>query len=316
MNYIVLDLEWNQSNQSTQNTFDNKELLFEIIEIGAIKLDEQFHMLGEFSELIKPQVFSEMHHITSKLIHLQMKELQKGQPFSKVIQDFLTWCGEDYIFCTWGPLDLTELQKNMKYFGVEPLSDKPIAFYDVQKLFSIAFEDRKTRRALEFAVDYLEVEKDIPFHRAFSDAYYTAKVLAKIQNEEVFENYSYDTFWAPPTKKEEIFVIFDTYAKYISRGFETKTNAMADREISTIKCYLCDRPLRKKIRWFSPNNKNYYCGAYCDKHGFMKAKMRVRKDCEDKVFVIKTMKYIDKEGMDALQEKFIKTKEMKKRRRK
>lgn len=313
MNFIILDLEWNQSNQTAEE--NENGLLFEIIEIGAIKLNSERNMIGEFSELVKPQVYHEMHHITSKLIHLQMKQLEKGRSFPEVMKEFREWCGEDYIFCTWGPLDLTELQKNMKYYGLEPLTDKPIAFYDVQKLFSIAFEDRKSRRALEYAVDFLKIEKDIPFHRAFSDAYYTAKVLGKIRDEKVLKNFSYDTYHAPLTKEDEVYIVFDAYAKYISREFDNKTQAMADREVSVVKCYICNKMLRKKIRWFSPNGKNYYCVAQCDRHGFMKSKMRIRKDCNDKIFVIKTMKFIDREGLEALQSRFSKVKEMKKRRR-
>ena len=76
MNYVVLDLEWNQSSQTAEEAGDS--LLFEIIEIGAIKLSEERNMIGEFSKLVKPQVFHEMHRITSKLIHLQMQELEKG----------------------------------------------------------------------------------------------------------------------------------------------------------------------------------------------------------------------------------------------
>ena len=313
MNYVVLDLEWNQSSQTAEEAGDS--LLFEIIEIGAIKLSEERSMIGEFSKLVKPQVFHEMHRITSKLIHLQMQELEKGRPFTQVAEEFLEWCGEDVMFCTWGPLDLTELQKNMKYYQMPPLSEGPIAFFDVQKLFSIAYEDRKTRRSLEYAVDFLGIEKDIPFHRAFSDAYYTAKVFAHI-NEEVLRNVSFDTYHAPVSRKEEIFVVFDTYAKYISRAFENKTQLMADREVSSTKCYLCGKGLRKKMRWFSPNSKNYYCAAYCENHGYMKAKLRIRRDCNDRLYAIKTLKFINEDGFEALQERFAKVKEMKRRRRK
>ena len=114
VNYIVLDLEWNQSSHTAEEAGDS--LLFEIIEIGAIKLSEEKTMVSEFSMLVKPQVFHEMHRITSKLIHMQMQELEKGRPFTEVATEFLNWCGDDYIFCTWGPLDLTELQKNMKFY--------------------------------------------------------------------------------------------------------------------------------------------------------------------------------------------------------
>lgn len=313
MNYIVLDLEWNQSNQTAEET--DSQLLFEIIEIGAIKLSEERNMVGEFSQLIRPQVFHKMHHITSKLIHLQMKELETGRPFPEVAKNFLDWCGEDVMFCSWGPLDLTELQKNMNYYQMPPLSERPIAFFDVQKLFSIAFEDSKVRRSLEYAVDFLKIEKDIPFHRAFSDAYYTAKVFARIRDEKVLRSVSFDTCQAPRSKEDEVFIVFDNYAKYISREFENKTQLFSDREATAVRCYLCNRNLRKKLTWFSPNGKNYYCAALCDKHGYMKAKLRIRKDCNNKLYAVKTMKYIDKEGFEALQERYAKVKEAKKKRK-
>lgn len=70
MEYIVLDLEWNQSNTGKEDAVE--KLPFEIIEIGAIKLNKERVMVSEFNELIKPQVYHEMHKITSKLIHIQM----------------------------------------------------------------------------------------------------------------------------------------------------------------------------------------------------------------------------------------------------
>lgn len=300
MNYIVMDLEWNQGNAETETVVEM--LPFEIIEVGAIKLNEECTMMGEFSELVKPEVYHEMHHITSKLIHMQMRELERGKPFADVAKAFFDWCGEEYLFCTWGALDLTELQRNMRYYDMTPLSDGPIRFLDVQKLFSIAYEDRKSRRALEYAVDFLHIEKDIPFHRAFSDAYYTAKVFALIAKEkpEVLSNVSFDVFHTPKDRASEIKVQFDTYAKYISREFGDKLQAMADKEVSSSKCYICHRNLRKKIKWFTPNGKHYYCLAYCEKHGYLKGKIRMRKGDEGRVYVVKTTKLINEEAAQDL----------------
>lgn len=313
MNYIVLDLEWNQNPRG--EGAEEGQLVFEVIEIGAIKLSEDRNMIGEFSQLIKPQVFHEIHHITSKLIHLQMQELESGRTFPEVAGDFLDWCGEDVMFATWGSQDLSELQKNMQYYQMTPLSEKPLAFYDVQKLFSIAFEDGKSRKSLEYAVDFLGIEKDIPFHRAFSDAYYTAKVFAKIREEKVLRSVSFDTYHAPMTKEDEVYIVFDSYAKYISREFEDKVQLMGDKEVISTKCYLCNKTARKKIRWFSPNGKNYLCAALCDKHGYMKAKLRIRKDCNGKLYAVKTWKFMDEEMLAGMQEKYQKVKEMKRRRR-
>ena len=96
MNYIILDLEWNQSNTGLEEAV--KTLPFEIVEIGAIKLNNERSMISEFSELVKPQVYHEMHRITRRLIHLQMEQLEKGRPFTEVMEEFREWCGEDYIF--------------------------------------------------------------------------------------------------------------------------------------------------------------------------------------------------------------------------
>ena len=53
MNYIVLDLEWNQS--PTGKADEIKTIPFEIIEIGAVKLNEQQEILDQFSEMINTE---------------------------------------------------------------------------------------------------------------------------------------------------------------------------------------------------------------------------------------------------------------------
>lgn len=313
MNYVVFDLEWNQGNQVQQT--EHADIPFEVIEIGAVKLNDKYVMINEFSRLIKPEIYREMHQYTSKLIHLQMEELERGRPFAEVMKDFLEWCGtEEYLFCSWGSLDLTELQRNMRYHNMTPLSDRPIPYLDVQKLFSLVYEDGKSRRSLETAVDMVQLEKDIPFHRAFSDAYYTAKLLTGIaeQKPEVLRRISFDTFHPPKTRAEEVKVQFDTYMKYISREFDSKAEAFADREVSSSKCYLCHKNLRKKIRWFSPNSKHYYCLARCDKHGYLKGKLRIHKSESGKLFAVKITKLITEEEAERLKERCDNAKKMQK----
>lgn len=88
---------------------------------------------------------------------------------------------------------------------------------NIQKLFSIAYEDQKVRRSLEYAVDYLQIPKDIPFHRAISDAVYTARVFQMIKDPIALQRVSFDTFQLPENHRSEVHVVFDNYAKYISR---------------------------------------------------------------------------------------------------
>lgn len=314
MDYIVLDLEWNQSFEGKEQ--EVTEIPFEIIEIGAIKLNNEKEMIGEFSQLVRPQVYHQMNHVTKKIIHLQIEELEQGKLFEEAVAEFLEWCGEDYIFCTWGPLDLGQLQKNMSYYHLEPLSNGPISYFDIQKLFSIAFEDTKIRRSLEYAVDFLEIQKDIPFHRAFSDAYYTAKVFAQINDASVMEKISFDSYYVPKSKADEIRIVFDDYAKYISREFNDKTEAMEDKEVISTRCFFCKKNLKKKIRWFTTNGKHYYCIAHCDIHGYLKGKIRMKRSESEQVYVVKTLKFIKEEEINLIKQKQDKTRIQRQEKRK
>ena len=65
MNYIIFDLEWNQCPDGKE--FEDPSLPFEILEIGAIKLDSNYHELGRFHEQICPAVYTSMHEYTQDL---------------------------------------------------------------------------------------------------------------------------------------------------------------------------------------------------------------------------------------------------------
>lgn len=306
MNYIIFDLEWNQSSTLAGT---NPDIPFEIFEIGAVKLNSERVMIDEFSALIKPQIYKTMHYMTGKLVHIKMAELKNEQPFEEVMQNFLDWCGEDYIFGTWGPLDLTELQRNMVYYGFKPFMDGPLEFYDVQKLFALEYEEGKERRALETAVDMLQIEKDIPFHRAFSDAYYTAKVFSQIKKEETLTHCSFDNFIAPKDKQHEIHKRFSDYDKYITRTFSSRDSMLADREVKNMNCYLCDKTSKKMTKLFAPTGKYYLGVSYCEEHGFIKTKIRVRKNNLERYFAVKTRKLISNEDADVIVERYKKLKE-------
>lgn len=297
-NYIVFDLEWNQSAHGKAASI--ADFPFEIIEIGAVKLDEQFQMVSEFHRLIRPQVYTQMHYAISEVTHMNMGELRDhGELFPSAAREFFEWCGEDPVFCTWGSMDLTELQRNLKYFHVDHPLSHPLFYYDVQKLYGLFYKDG-ARLSLDSAVDELELTEDRPFHRAPDDAYYTSRVLARLHCEHghkgLLRYQSVDYYRLPENKKEEIHLIFPDYSKYVSRPFASKEDALKERSITEMRCYACGRALRKKIRWFSPNQKIYYALAACPEHGFLKGKIRMKKLAEPQVFVVKTLKLTDEEG--------------------
>lgn len=301
MDYIVFDLEWNQCPYGKGQ--ENERIPFEIIEIGAVKLNNEKQIIDQYHVLIQPRVYKKLHFRTKEIIQLEMKDLENGVAFYKAIREFLKWCGEEYRFCTWGNSDLLELQRNMKYYGVLQLLKGPLAFLDVQKLFSLDYEDGESRKSLEYAVDFLQLEKKKDFHRALADAWYTAQVFRKIDKDIAEQFYSIDCYQNPKKKEEELHVIYPGYEKYISREFSSKEDAMLDKEITGSRCFLCGKNVRKKIRWFASGQKNYYCLAYCPRHGWLKGKIRMKKTEKGNVFAVKTMKLTDEAEALQIKEK-------------
>ncbi len=299
MDYIVFDLEWNQS---SDKALENEKIPFEIVEIGAVKLDSNFQVVESFSQLICPSVYQELNERTQKLIGLTAEELAGGVPFQAAACRFLDWCGKEGTFCTWGNMDLTELQRNMRFFGVESRLAKPLKYFDVQKLFSLAYEDRKARRSLEYAVDYLHLSKDCVFHRALEDANYTAQIFRQIDRKYLV-NYSIDYYQCPRSRAEEIYAVFPTYSKYVSREFASKERAMSDREVTSTRCCLCGRPAKRKIRWFAGQGRNYYCLAWCEEHGYLKGKIRLKKAEDGRLFAVKTLKSVTGEEAGSIKER-------------
>ena len=172
--------------ESGRKRWSDSRLPFEIIEIGAVKLNEKKEIVDSFQRLIKPQVYNWIHDSIHEVIHMNYKDLQNGTVFPQTVTEFIEWCGEEYYFFTWGNQDVMELQRNMKYYDKLSLIPGPVTYYDVQKLFAIRYEENGERRALEFAADKMGVEKKMEFHRALGDAYYTACILQKIEDEYIF----------------------------------------------------------------------------------------------------------------------------------
>ena len=304
--FIVLDLEWNQSPAGKEGSMNR--LPFEIIEIGAVKLNKNLQIISEFRRLIRPRVYRQTH--------MSIEQLDtEGEDFVRVMTEFLEWCGDDYRFCTWGSMDLTELQRNMVYHGMELQFPSPLLYYDLQKIYAL-IHGTKQKESLDTVVEELHLTEDRPFHRALDDAYYTGRVMSEMDFYSMMEYVSVDYYQPPLTEEEEIYLEFPEYAKFVSREHETKEEILKERRVAEMVCYKCRRTLRKKIRWFSSNQKFYFCLAVCPEHGYMKGKIRMKKSEDGSFFAVKTTKLVGEEGADYVEQKKEETKKKRAERNK
>lgn len=287
MNYIVFDLEWNQSPNGKQ--YSDPDMPFEIIEIGAVRLNDDFQVTDTFHRLIRPEVYHWIHNSIRDVIHVNYRDLMKGVPFPQAVREFLDWCDYEYIFCTWGNQDVMELQRNMKYYGMLHLLPAPVIYSNVQSLFGLEFEGEENCRSLEHAIDFLHINKEKEFHRALNDAMFTAEVLKHIPFSTIYNHPTLDVYQHPQSKKEEIHLDFPIFTKYLSREFVSREKTLKDREVTSTRCPICGKNARRTVRWFTPNSRVYYSVSRCVDHGEVGATLRIRKSEDDLYFADKTI---------------------------
>lgn len=178
MHYIVLDLEWNCVMIPKRSRKGVIEHPSEIIEIGAVKLDEKKKIVDSFSILVKPFFIKKVQKYILSVTHLTDGQLAEGVAFPEAIDSFFKWCGDDYILCTWGCSDLPELRRNIAYYYLD--YEVPEEFIDLQIKYALCHEGCKAQRSVKTAVETLKIKEDLEYHRAINDAIYTARIFQKI----------------------------------------------------------------------------------------------------------------------------------------
>ena len=186
MTYIIMDLEWNNSYMKSTQKFIN-----EIIEIGAVKLDEQLNEIDTFSELIKPVVSRKLRSRIKNLTHITNDDIKSGKPFSKVISEFEKWVGEGAVFLTWGDTDIRTLLSNIKTF----LKKDDITFLrkyaDLQRYCQCFINMENIQQAgLSYAAECLQIDAEkFPHHRALDDSLLSAECFKKTFNAEKLKEF-------------------------------------------------------------------------------------------------------------------------------
>lgn len=181
MKYIIFDLEFNQSSNKEDRV---PQLPFEIIQIGALKLDEDFKTISTFNELVKPSVYKTVIPYIQDLTKINDEIVSTAKNFIDIYYDFVNFIGkEDTIFIIWGIVDLRELHKNIIYFNLST-ENLPKLFIDLQDYTSKYFKVPGGKRiGLRNALDFLSIDINSEFHNAFNDAYYTAEIFKKLYND-------------------------------------------------------------------------------------------------------------------------------------
>ena len=181
MNYIVMDMEWNQpwpGSPSSKKVLP-VQIRGEIIQIGAVRVTEDQQVADEFQILIKPKYYRHLNRRVSKLTGIKETQLrEEGVPFPEAIEIFRSWCGENIVFLTWGFDDIGILRENLMLFNLDTAFTEK--WYNAQMIFNAQTDGATAQKALKTAMEIFDIEATRPAHDALGDAYHTALICARL----------------------------------------------------------------------------------------------------------------------------------------
>ena len=272
MDYIVLDMEWNQpwpGSPSAKKVLP-VQIRGEIIQIGAVRITEDQQVADEFQVLIKPKVYRHLNRRVSKLTGIKEAQLkEQGVPYPEAMEQFRTWCGENIIFLTWGFDDITILRENLRLYGLDESWTE--RWYNAQMIFNAQTDGSNAQKALKTALEIFEITPSRPAHDALGDAYHTALICARLDLKRGMEEYgqalkSHENGF----HGAELPGCIDRKVFY---DYANKPAALAAMAGKDNKCPLCEKQMLGS-RWFAQPGRRYMDLATCPEHG--KFLIRVR----------------------------------------
>ncbi len=238
MEYIVFDLEFNQGFDKENNkTVSNERCPFEILQIGAIKLDSNFNVIDTFSSFVKPQIYPDIHPFVGKMTHITFDKVKNAPNFPAVFKEFKKFMSsKSPILCVWGAGDLKELYRNIYFYSL-PSKGLPKLYINVQQHASSFFNNPTGQSiGLQNAVQILDLDQNKAYHDALNDAYYTSLVFKHIYSDEIIA----DTYIYTPVKpsnrvrsksakkKIDYNSLFDEFSKILERDLTSEDKRVID----------------------------------------------------------------------------------------
>ncbi len=187
MQYVVFDLEWNNVYGRKINGFIN-----EIIEIGAVKLDEDLNEISTFSGFVKPSIGKKLRGSVKKLTNITNDDVLGGEPFTQAFSDFRKWIGsQPTLILTWGDGDIRVLIENYKYLNGIAFIPFLTDYVDLQTFVQRRVKTEKGQQiGLGKAAEALGID-DTTFshHRALDDSKLSAECFRKVFDFNELQNY-------------------------------------------------------------------------------------------------------------------------------
>ncbi|MBT8233510.1 MAG: exonuclease domain-containing protein [Saprospiraceae bacterium] len=180
VNYIIYDLEATCWLGRPPKGFN------EIIEIGAVRINEYGEILGTFERFVKPTLNPKLSGFCKKLTSIKQNQIDIARTFPKVISDFKEWSGmyeNDFHICSWGNNDRKLFLDECSIHKLD--SDWVDHCYNLKNQY-----DNLNGGIVKGNLKKIVIKEGFEFtgiqHRAISDAENLAKIFLKYFDEWTF----------------------------------------------------------------------------------------------------------------------------------
>lgn len=180
--YVVFDLEMCRVPRcEAQDTFQGSN---ELIQIGAVELNEHYEIVRTFVTHVKPE-FGVIDERIQRLTGITQEDVKNAPLAKDALACFLKWLPDDGKLVAWSENDVNQIDDELYFKDIDlPEFYELLDHYlDCQEMFSEKMHTSK-RYNLREALSIANIEYDENIHDALVDAKNTALLFAKIQTEE------------------------------------------------------------------------------------------------------------------------------------
>lgn len=297
MDYIVLDMEWNQpwpGSPSARKVLP-VQIRGEIIQIGAVRITPAQKVADEFQVMIQPKYYRRLNRRVSKLTGIRESQLrEEGVSMEEAMSALRRWCGEDPVFLTWGFDDIMILRENLELYGID--KSWVGTWYNAQMIFNAQTDGSNSQKALKTAMEMFGIEATRPAHDALGDAYHTALICAKLDLKKGIEEYGkalkdhengFHGSQLPGCINRQVF--------YDYPDKNAALRAMSGREN---RCPDCGTQMQGS-RWFAQPGHRYMDIATCPEHGKFLIRVRLSAQPDGKIRISRLTYTADSEAAAA-----------------
>lgn len=183
--YVILDLEMCRVKKEQAAEFGSRT---ELIQIGAVLVDEKLEIADSFMTYVKPQ-YGEIDPFIEKLTGITPENVKDAPSSEQALDMLVKWMPEDALAVSWSYSDADQIiaeidGKHIDNPRMEELLEKWI---DCQYTFSEKMNNTERSYKLSEALIIADIFYDENEHDALVDARNTAQLFIKMEKEEEFQ---------------------------------------------------------------------------------------------------------------------------------